>query len=76
MHTSKLITKLMWRDIIWHILTDLFGLVGFQIVYFQQLDVQILERFPEGGVDFVVQLRQFQELGIDWWNELKGVEFF
>lgn len=49
----------------------LFGFVGLQVVWFQQLYVEIFEGFSEGRVDFIVQLRQFQELRVDGWNELK-----
>lgn len=56
----------------WH--TDLFGLVRLQVVWFQQLYVEIFEGLSEGRVDFVIQFRQFQELRIDWWNELNTEE--
>ncbi len=54
--------------------TDLFGLVRFQVVCFQQLYVEIFEGFSERRVDFIVQFRQLQELRIDGWNELKTEE--
>lgn len=46
-------------------ITHLFGFVGLQVVWIQQLYVEIFEGFSEGRVDFVVQFRQLQELGID-----------
>lgn len=56
--------------------TDLFGCIWFQVVCFQQLDVKIFERLSEWWVDFVVQFCQLEELGIDWWDELRTGEFY
>lgn len=49
----------------WRSITHLLGLVRLQVLLLELPDVQILEGFSEAGVDSVVQLGQFQELGID-----------
>lgn len=46
-------------------LRNLFGLVGLQVVLFQQLYVELFEGFSEARVDFVIQLCQLQKLWID-----------
>lgn len=53
-------------------LTDLFGLFRLEVVCVQQLYVEVFEGFPEARVDFVVHLRQLQELWIHRRDELKA----
>lgn len=66
------LTCLTWTDVrLWATVTDLFGLFRFQLVFFQQLDVEVFEGFSERRVDLIVLLRQLQELRLHRWNQLQ-----